>query len=67
MDLRLQQFKVLKENTDLSVDFYHGTKVGTMNGKKVDEWDAAVWEHETDKNQVSLFLSFSFHLLKLFF
>ncbi|KAL4571164.1 hypothetical protein LXL04_017915 [Taraxacum kok-saghyz] len=47
-----QQFKVLKENTDLTVDFYHGTKVGTMNGKKVDEWDAAVWEHETDKNQI---------------
>ncbi|KAL4563644.1 hypothetical protein LXL04_027689 [Taraxacum kok-saghyz] len=28
------QFKVLKENTNLTVDFYHGTKVGTMNGKK---------------------------------
>ncbi|KAL4590495.1 hypothetical protein LXL04_003426 [Taraxacum kok-saghyz] len=34
MDFQLQQFKVLKENTDLTVDFYHGTKVGTMNGKK---------------------------------
>lgn len=57
----LQQCKVLRENTDLMVDFYHGTKVGVgknIDGKKVDEWDASIWEHETSKNQVSLFLNF---------
>ncbi|KAI3514031.1 hypothetical protein L1887_12347 [Cichorium endivia] len=50
-----QQFKVLRENTDLVVDYYHGTKVGVgqnVNGKKVDEWDASIWEHETSKNQI---------------
>ncbi|KAL7588569.1 hypothetical protein Lser_V15G38263 [Lactuca serriola] len=50
-----QQFKVLKENTDLMVDFYHGTKVGvgkSIDGKKVDEWDASIWDHETSKNQI---------------
>ncbi|KAK9055311.1 hypothetical protein SSX86_026393 [Deinandra increscens subsp. villosa] len=47
-----QQFNVVKENTDLVVDFYHGSKVTKINGKKVDEWDVAVWEHETNKNQV---------------
>ena len=50
----LQQFNVIKENTDLMVDFYHGNNVG--NGKKVDEWDGAAWEHVTNKNQVSLFI-----------
>lgn len=45
-----QQFEVLRENTDLMVDFYHGAKVGF--GKKVDEWDASVWEHETKKNHI---------------
>ncbi|XP_023744994.1 endoribonuclease Dicer homolog 3a isoform X1 [Lactuca sativa] len=50
-----QQCKVLRENTDLMVDFYHGTKVGVdknIDGKKVDEWDASIWEHETSKNQI---------------
>ena len=39
------------------VDYYHGSKVGNIDGQKVDEWDAAVWEHETNKNQVSFFES----------
>ncbi|KAK9079342.1 hypothetical protein SSX86_001013 [Deinandra increscens subsp. villosa] len=47
-----QQFNALRENTDLMVDFYHGSKVTDIDGRKVDEWDAAVWEHETDKNRV---------------
>ncbi|GJW78864.1 endoribonuclease Dicer homolog 3a isoform X1 [Tanacetum coccineum] len=47
-----QQFNVLKESTDLVVDYYHGSKVGNIDGQKVDEWDAAAWEHETSKNQV---------------
>ncbi|XP_024966955.1 endoribonuclease Dicer homolog 3a isoform X2 [Cynara cardunculus var. scolymus] len=50
-----QQCQVLRENTDLMVDFYHGSKVGSgenLDGKKVDEWDAAVWEHETNKSHV---------------
>ncbi|KAI3682095.1 hypothetical protein L2E82_50127 [Cichorium intybus] len=50
-----QQFKVLRESTDLMVDYYHGTKVGVgqnIDGKRVDEWDASVWEHETNKNQM---------------
>ncbi|KAI3822542.1 hypothetical protein L1987_10133 [Smallanthus sonchifolius] len=47
-----QQFNVVRENTDLLVDFYHGSKVTDIDGKKVDEWDAAVWEHEINKNQV---------------
>lgn len=50
-----QQFKVLRENTDMMVDYYHGTKVGVgqnVNGRKIDEWDAAIWEHETSKNQI---------------
>lgn len=59
MDFTLQQFKVLKENTDLMVDFYHGTKVRvgkSIDGKKVDEWDASIWDHETSKNQVSFII-----------
>nr|GEV56653.1 endoribonuclease Dicer homolog 3a isoform X1 [Tanacetum cinerariifolium] len=50
-----QQFNVIRENTDLVVDFYHGNIVGNdknINGHKVDEWDAAAWEHVTNKNQV---------------
>ncbi|KAI3514025.1 hypothetical protein L1887_12341 [Cichorium endivia] len=50
-----QQFKVLRESTDLKVDYYHGTKVGVgqnIDAKRVDEWDASVWEHETNKNQI---------------
>nr|XP_043620815.1 endoribonuclease Dicer homolog 3a [Erigeron canadensis] len=47
-----QQYNVLREKTDLIVDFYHGSKVGDIDGKKVDEWDGAVWEHETTKNRV---------------
>ncbi|KAL8216944.1 hypothetical protein R6Q57_023781 [Mikania cordata] len=47
-----QHFDDFKENIDLLVDFYHGSKVMDINGKKVDEWDAAVWEHEVNKNQV---------------
>ncbi|KAI3687844.1 hypothetical protein L1987_81547 [Smallanthus sonchifolius] len=46
-----QQFNVVRKNTDLMVDFYHGSKVTDIDGKKVDEWDAAVWEHEINKNQ----------------
>ncbi|PWA64908.1 endoribonuclease Dicer 3 [Artemisia annua] len=45
-----QQFNVIKENTDLVVDFYHGNNMG--NGKKIDERDAVAWEHVTNKNQV---------------
>lgn len=55
----LQHFNVVKENTDLLVDFYHGGKEIDADGKKVDEWDAAIWENETNKNQVSFFLCFS--------
>ncbi|KAJ0848787.1 putative ribonuclease III [Helianthus annuus] len=48
-----QQCNVVRENTDLRVDFYHGSKVSTVDdGKKVDDWDAPVWEHETDKNDI---------------
>ncbi|KAK1429456.1 hypothetical protein QVD17_11665 [Tagetes erecta] len=47
-----QHFNVVNENTDLSVDFYHGGKETDVDGKKVDEWDGSVWEHETNKNQV---------------
>ncbi|XP_076938556.1 endoribonuclease Dicer homolog 3-like isoform X2 [Bidens hawaiensis] len=46
-----QQFNVLKENTDLLVDFYHGSKVTTVDEKKVDDWDAAIWENEINKNE----------------
>ncbi|KAD0202479.1 hypothetical protein E3N88_44639 [Mikania micrantha] len=41
------------------VDFYHGSKVMDIDGKKVDEWDSAVWEHEINKNQEFYFKSVS--------
>lgn len=62
----MQQFTVIKENTDLEVDFYHGTKLGTIDKKKVDDWDASVWEHETKKNQVNFLSLKLFILIKRF-
>ncbi|KAI3801548.1 hypothetical protein L1987_29656 [Smallanthus sonchifolius] len=51
-DLVEQKFNVVRESTDLLIDFYHGSKVTNVDGKMVDEWDAAIWEYETNKNQV---------------
>ncbi|XP_076938634.1 endoribonuclease Dicer homolog 3a-like, partial [Bidens hawaiensis] len=47
-----QHFNVVRENTGLMVEYYHGGKVTNMEGKKVDDWDAAVWEREINKNEV---------------
>nr|GEX89613.1 endoribonuclease Dicer homolog 3a isoform X1 [Tanacetum cinerariifolium]GEX93376.1 endoribonuclease Dicer homolog 3a isoform X1 [Tanacetum cinerariifolium] len=46
------QFSVVRESTDLMVEYYHETNMGAKDGKKVKKWDSAFWEHETDRNQV---------------
>ncbi|XP_076918654.1 endoribonuclease Dicer homolog 3-like [Bidens hawaiensis] len=51
-DLVEQNFNDVRGKTSLLVDFYHKSKVTKIDGNHVDEWDAATWELETNKNQV---------------
>lgn len=44
----LQQYQVIKDNTNLEVDEYYGAK-------GVDFWDAGTWEKEINQNDVSCF------------
>lgn len=45
--LLLQQYDVIKINTDCKVEEYYGSK-------GVDEWTLDCWEKEYDQNDVSL-------------
>ncbi|GJU84475.1 endoribonuclease Dicer homolog 3a isoform X1, partial [Tanacetum coccineum] len=50
--LLTNQFSAVRESTALMVEYYHETKMGTKDGKNGKKWDSAIWEHETNRNQV---------------
>lgn len=53
----MQQYEVIKSNTELKVEEYYGAK-------GVDEWTAEIWAKEINKHHVSCILLILFYVLK---